>query len=85
MLGFSDTLRLLPLSSLQTHLASLQSLTGDASALLAYLLQSRDISQQDSETYNGLIAEMVGEAQKWKAPLKSQTSLSRRSTLRDGR
>ncbi len=40
--------------------------TAQSSALLTYLLQMRDALQQDSETYNKLIGELVGEAQKIK-------------------
>lgn len=59
-------LSLLPLPALEKHLGEIREQTASASALLTYLLQSRDALQQDSETYNGLIAELVGEAQKIK-------------------
>jgi len=61
-----DTLPLLPLQTLQSHLGSLRELTATASSLLSHLLQTRDALQLDSETYNGLIAELVTEAQKMK-------------------
>ncbi|KAH8118619.1 hypothetical protein DFH11DRAFT_1686730 [Phellopilus nigrolimitatus] len=54
-----DTLTLLPLSTLEAHLAHIRSLTADTSDLLTHLLQQRDALQQDSETYNKLIAELV--------------------------
>lgn len=40
--------------------------TAATSATLTYLLQARDALQQDSDTYNKLIGELVGEAQKIK-------------------
>ncbi|KAH9977842.1 hypothetical protein BGW80DRAFT_1284455 [Lactifluus volemus] len=61
-----DQLSLLPLTSLETCLSDLRTQTHNTSALLTYLLQTRDALQQDSETYNSLIAELVGEAQKMK-------------------
>lgn len=63
----SDTLALLPLSTLEKHLNTLKSLTAETSVLLTYLLQVREALQQDAETYNGLIAGLVGEAQKMKS------------------
>ena len=62
----SDSLPLMPLTTLQAHLESLRALTASTSDLLSHLLQTRDALQQDSDTYNGLIAELVGEAQKMK-------------------
>jgi len=61
-----ETLPLLPLPTLERHLADLRTQTVNASTLLTYLLQTREALQQDSETYNGLIAELVSEAQKTK-------------------
>jgi hypothetical protein len=55
-------------------------LTSDTSALLSHLLQTRETLQQDSETYNGLIAELVGEAQKMKTGAKSRTGAGRRGS-----
>ncbi|KAF9006542.1 hypothetical protein BDQ17DRAFT_1351922 [Cyathus striatus] len=62
-----DNLTMQPLASLERYLIEFKSQTANTSALLTYLLQSRDALQQDSEMYNGLIAEMVGEAQKIKS------------------
>ncbi|KIY69761.1 hypothetical protein CYLTODRAFT_420449 [Cylindrobasidium torrendii FP15055 ss-10] len=56
-----------PLATLEHHLKELRVHTAQASARLTYLLQTRDALQQDSETYNGLIAELVGEATKAKS------------------
>ena len=56
-----------PLSRLERHLAELRIQTASASTLLTHLLQTRESLQQDNETYNGLIAELVGEAQKIKS------------------
>ncbi len=61
-----DQLSLLPLASLEASLSGLRTQTQNTSALLTYLLQTKDALQQDSETYNRLIAELVGEAQKMK-------------------
>jgi len=62
----ADQLSLLPLASLETCLSDLRTQTQNTSALLTYLLQVKDALQQDSETYNRLIGELVGEAQKMK-------------------
>ena len=62
-----ETFPLLPLATLERHLADLRTQTVTTSALLTHLLQTREALQQDSETYNGLIAELVNEAQKTKA------------------
>ncbi|KAI0750953.1 hypothetical protein C8Q80DRAFT_1154772 [Daedaleopsis nitida] len=62
----ADQLSLLPVSALESHLADLKAQTAKTSTLLTYLLQMRDALQQDSETYNKLIGELVGEAQKIK-------------------
>ena len=75
-----DDLTLLPLPTLESHLTSLRSLTANASAVLTHLLQARDALQQDAETYNGLIAELVGEAQKMKPGPKARTGQSRRAS-----
>lgn len=61
-----DQLSLRPLASLEACLSDLRTQTQNTSALLTYLLQAKDALQQDSETYNRLIAELVGEAQKMK-------------------
>jgi hypothetical protein len=60
----SDTLSLLPLPTLEAHLATLRNLTSSTSLALAHLLQTRESLQQDSETYNRLIAELISDAQK---------------------
>ncbi|KAI0346805.1 hypothetical protein BDW22DRAFT_1366848 [Trametopsis cervina] len=62
----TDNLLLLPASKLENYLADLRTHTASASASLMYLLQTRDALQQDAETYNKLIGELVGEAQKIK-------------------
>ena len=61
-----DELSLLPVSTLEGYAADIKAQTAKSSALLTYLLQMRDALQQDSETYNKLIGELVGEAQKIK-------------------
>lgn len=75
-----DVLPLLPLPTLEAHLNTLQTLTSDTSNLLTYLLQTREALQQNSETYNGLIAELVGEAQKMKSGPKTRTSANIRGS-----
>ncbi|EIW61219.1 uncharacterized protein TRAVEDRAFT_162172 [Trametes versicolor FP-101664 SS1] len=74
----ADELSLLPLRSVEAHLAEIKEQTAKASALLTYLLQMRDGLQQDSETYNKLIGELVGEAQKIKTG--KRTAGSRRGS-----
>lgn len=76
-----DSLTLLPLPILESHLATLRSLTAEASGVLTHLLQTRDALQQDSETYNGLIAELVGEAQKTKIAQRGRTAAKRSSAF----
>jgi len=56
-------LSLLPLPSVEARLSELCTQTQNTSAVLTYLLQTKDALQQDSETYNKLIGELVGEAQ----------------------
>ena len=73
-----DQLSLLPLASLEAYLSELQMQTQSTSALLTHLLQTKDALQQDSETYNKLIGELVGEAQKMKTG--GGKSLSRRGS-----
>jgi hypothetical protein len=73
-----DQLSLLPLASLEAYLSELQTQTQNTSALLTHLLQTKDALQQDSETYNKLIGELVGEAQKMKTV--GGKSLSRRGS-----
>ncbi|EJD01576.1 uncharacterized protein FOMMEDRAFT_126619 [Fomitiporia mediterranea MF3/22] len=75
-----ETFTLLPLSTLEARLTHVRSLTASTSALLTYLLQQRDALQQDSETYNKLIAELVGEAQKMKTGAKTRNGGSRRAS-----
>lgn len=60
----------MPLTSLEGLLGNIRMQTANASAVLTHLLQARDALQQDSETYNGLIAELVSEAQKMKTGVK---------------
>ncbi|KAI0650587.1 hypothetical protein C8Q79DRAFT_944323 [Trametes meyenii] len=61
-----DQMSLQPLSTLEAQLAEIKTQTAKTSGLLTYLLQMRDALQQDSETYNKLIGELVAEAQKVK-------------------
>lgn len=70
---FVDNLRLEPLVTLERRLTEIRAQTASTNALLSYLLQTRDALQQDSETYNGLIAELVGEAQKMKSGKRAPT------------
>ena len=77
-----ESLTMQPLGNLERYLADIRLQTADTSSLLTYLLQSRDSLQQDSEMYNGLIAEMVGEAQKLKSGKTLRTASTRRGTER---
>lgn len=63
----ADNLKIQPVAVLERHLADLRTEAANTSSLLTHLLQTRDSLQHDSETYNGLIAELVGEAQKIKS------------------
>ncbi|KAF7288289.1 hypothetical protein HMN09_01409000 [Mycena chlorophos] len=67
------TLAIQPLGTLEGYLAALRAQTASTSTLLSHLLQTRDSLQQDSETYNKLIAELVGEAQKIKTSGRNPT------------
>lgn len=64
--ALADNLTLLPISALEKYSADLQMQTINTSSVLTHLLQTRDALRQDSETYNKLIGELVGEAQKIK-------------------
>ncbi|KAG6812999.1 hypothetical protein H0H92_014930 [Tricholoma furcatifolium] len=75
-----DALTLETLQSLERTLTELRAQTASTSALLTHLLQSRETLQQDSEMYNGLIAELVGEAQKMKSGKPSRTNSVRQSS-----
>ncbi|KAF9464351.1 hypothetical protein BDZ94DRAFT_1191017 [Collybia nuda] len=75
-----EMLTIQPLSTLEKHLADLRAQTTSTSALLTHLLQIRESLQQDNETYNGLIAELVGEAQKIKSGKPRMTSNTRRGS-----
>lgn len=66
LIAAADNLLLLPSSKLDKYLSDFREHTANTSAVLTYLLQMRDALQQDSETYNKLIGELVGEAQKIK-------------------
>lgn len=78
-LGYTETIPLLPLTVLEAHLASLNEAREAATGYLTELLQKREGLRQDNETYNGLIAELVGEAQKRKmTKVKGRTPSVRR-------
>ena len=74
---FTETLTLDPLPTLERYLAELRTQTASTSTLLTHLLQTRESLRQDNETYNGLIAELVGEAQKIKSG-KPRMNVTRR-------
>jgi Domain of unknown function (DUF5102) len=74
-----ETIPLLPLTVLEAHLASVNDARSSATAYLTDLLQKRESLRQDNETYHGLIAELVGEAQKRKmTKVKGRTGSIRR-------
>ncbi|KAG2042233.1 hypothetical protein BDR03DRAFT_889675 [Suillus americanus] len=79
-LDTADQLTLLPLAKLERYLVDLRTETTNTSSLLTHLLQTRDALQQDSETYNKLIAELVSEAQKNSG--QSRTGVKRSGTIR---
>ncbi|KAM6496030.1 hypothetical protein JOM56_008736 [Amanita muscaria] len=74
----TETLNLLPLVTLEQRLKDLQTQTSLASTLLTHLLQTRESLQQDSETYNRLIGDLVGEAQRLKSGKPVRTASLRR-------
>ncbi|KAG2060113.1 hypothetical protein BDR06DRAFT_948157 [Suillus hirtellus] len=76
----TDQLTLLPLAKLERCLIDFRTETTNTSSLLTHLLQTRDALQQDSETYNKLIAELVSEAQKNSG--QSRTGIKRSGTMR---
>jgi len=76
-----DQLTLLPLTKLERRLADMRTETTNTSSTLTHLLQTRDALQQDSETYNKLIAELVSEAQKTNSG-QNRTGVKRSGTLR---
>ncbi|KZV76047.1 hypothetical protein PENSPDRAFT_599007 [Peniophora sp. CONT] len=76
-----DQLSLLPLPQLEKHLADMRAQTAATSSLLTYTLQTRDALQQDSEMYNKLIGELIGEAQKQKTGKSLSRGPSRRGTM----
>ena len=76
-----DKLSMLPLEQVQAHLASLRRLTADASAQLTHVLQTKDALQQDSETYNGLIGELVSEATRSKITQRGRAGSKRTSAF----
>ena len=77
----SDQLSLLPLPVLEKHLAEMHAQTAATTSLLTYTLQTRDALQQDSEMYNKLIGELIGEAQKQKTGKSLSRGPSRRGTM----
>jgi hypothetical protein len=77
---FLESMNLSSLSTLESHRKNLKMQTVNTSTLLTYLLQTRDALQQDSETYNKLIAELVADAQKIKTGSKLKAPTKRGST-----
>lgn len=67
--------------ALERHLAQIRAQTSNTSALLTHLLQTKDALQQDSDMYNKLIAELVGEAQKMKSGVLGRTPTRRGSGM----
>lgn len=61
-LSRADQLSLLPLPSLQSLRRELETFTAQTSTLLTHHLTLRESLQSDSETYNGLIADLVAGA-----------------------
>ncbi|GJE84252.1 hypothetical protein PsYK624_003280 [Phanerochaete sordida] len=76
----TDNLLLVPTDRLNKYVADFKEQTAHTSALLTYLLQTRDALQQDSETYNKVIGELVGEAQKIKTGKRTGTGPLRRGS-----
>ncbi|KAG8905960.1 hypothetical protein FRB99_007894 [Tulasnella sp. 403] len=63
-----ETLPLMPLPMLNGYLDTLRGLTATTSSILTHLLQTRESLQQDSESYNRAIADLISkQTQKLKA------------------
>jgi hypothetical protein len=75
----SEQMSLSPLATLEGHRANIKLQTDNLLTLLTYLLQARDALQQDSETFNKQIGELILEAQKMKTTNKGGPP-SRRGT-----
>jgi len=74
-----EQMSLSPLATLEGHRANIKLQTDNLLTLLTYLLQARDALQQDSETFNKQIGELILEAQKMKTTNKGGPP-SRRGT-----
>jgi len=74
-----EQMSLSPLATLEGHRASLALQTASVSTVLTYLLQARDSLQQESETFNKQIGELILEAQRIKTTNKGGPP-SRRGT-----
>lgn len=76
-LNTADNLSLLPLHLLNAHLDTLRGLTATSSSLLSHLLQTRATLQEESESYNSIIGEMIA-----KEALKMRTGVRRKNSAR---
>lgn len=65
-----EQMSLSPLATLEGLRTNLKLQTASVSALLTYLLQTRDALQQDSEMFNKQIGELILEAQRMKTSNK---------------
>lgn len=76
----TDALTLVPLSKIEANLAAIKEQTVKASALLTYLLQTRDALQQDSEMYNKLIGDLVSQATQRAGPVGKARNPTRKGS-----
>ncbi|ORY26507.1 hypothetical protein BCR39DRAFT_541040 [Naematelia encephala] len=69
-----EQLTIMSLNRLKRLQEQLVSMTADASSLLGYLLQLKDAQTQDSDTYNGMISELIANAAKVKSAQSAAAS-----------
>ncbi|WVF66552.1 hypothetical protein IAT40_001292 [Kwoniella sp. CBS 6097] len=77
-----DRLSLLPVATLRKMQAEIADTSAQASALLAWSLQLKDAQTQDSNTYNGMISELIANAAKVKSAQATGGGVFRRSSTK---
>ncbi|WVQ94166.1 hypothetical protein IAU59_001244 [Kwoniella sp. CBS 9459] len=77
-----DRLSLLPVATLRKIQAELAETSAQASTLLAWSLQLKDAQTQDSNTYNGMISELIANAAKVKSAQATGGGVFRRASTK---
>ncbi|OCF34874.1 hypothetical protein I316_03421 [Kwoniella heveanensis BCC8398] len=77
-----DRLSLLSVPTLRRMQAEIAETSAQASALLAWSLQLKDAQTQDSNTYNGMISELIANAAKVKSAQATGGGVFRRSSTK---